>query len=206
MRVPVRLIGTLVWAIALAGRAAAADRPAYVIVPDRSPIWLDQSRATLFDTPAVSVSVENRGRAPATFTLRIWIFDGQDRLRGTMDYCVAEPLDRAMRGIYYIPLAIAGITARDRGVVTVAAARTEASSWHLSDTSDQQFTAALAEVRRYAARLSLEQAGPLPDGVALCPCECAVIQAACEATCGRPSAFRCDPNPARGCSAGCSCQ
>jgi hypothetical protein len=195
-------------AVLAAGVADAADRPAYVIVPTGSPVWLDQGSAILFDSPALSVSVENRHTRPVTFTLRIWIFDQNDRLRGVMDYCVAEPLDRAMRGRFFVPLDIRGITARDRGVVTIAAAASSAESWRLDDPAADQLTAARAEVQRYHGGLSLVRGGPPAAAVPLCPCECPAIQSACEDRCASQgaAAFTCSPNPGGGCSAGCTCR
>jgi len=47
-----RLIGTVLALIVLPqAHAIAADRPAYVIQPDGSPLRLDPSRATLFIRP-----------------------------------------------------------------------------------------------------------------------------------------------------------
>lgn len=204
-----RLIGAVLALIVLPqARAAAADRPAYVIQPDGSPLRLDPSRATLFDTPALSVSVENRGTVPITFTLRIWIVDQQSRLKGAMDFCVAEPLDRSSRGIYFIPLSVKGVTARDRGVVTVSAAISEKESWSLRESDDAQIEAARAEADRLAPTLTLARgAAPVPDAPR-CPCVCATVVAWCDRTCSRTraAAFTCSPNPAAGCEAGCTCQ
>jgi hypothetical protein len=190
------------------GRADAADRPAYVITPVGSPLWLDPSRAVLFDSPAVSVSVENRHTGPVSFTLRIWIFDSQDRLRGAMDYCVAQTLDRGTRGVFFLPLDIRGVTARDRGVVTVVAAASAEAAWRVEQSTAEQLSAALAEMRRYGGRLSVSRDRVQSSEAPLCPCECEAIQSACEDTCRDAglAAFTCNPSPAPGCSAGCTCR
>ena len=205
----VRLIGAVLAVIALgAAGAAAADRPAYVIVPTGSPLRLDQSRATLFDTPALSVSVENRHTAPVTFTLRIWIFDPQNRLKGAMDYCVAEPLDRSSRGQSFVPLSVHGITARDRGVVTIAAAQSDARSWQLAESTTDQIEAARAEAQRYSPTLTLAAGTPAAPDAPRCPCVCAAVVSWCDQTCSRTraDAFTCSPSSAAGCEAGCSCR
>jgi hypothetical protein len=204
-----RLIGICALLVGLvAGSAAAADRPAYVITPAGSPLWLDPSRALLFDSPAVSVSVENHDTGPVSFTLRIWIFDSQDRLKGTMDYCVAGALGRGMRGDYFVPLDVGGVTARDRGVVTVLAAESAAAAWRVEQSTPGQLSAALAEVRRFGGRLSVTRSTAPRPGAPRCPCECSASQASCDDLCGDsgPAAFTCNPNPAAGCSAGCTCR
>jgi len=121
----------------------------------------------------------------------LWASDYIQNVRASSQY--AREVLRATRRVGIVP-------------ERFAAEHVRLTPWRTIDSLLADEPPAAASDVPDAARLSLEQAGPLPAGVALCPCECAVIQAACEATCGRPSAFRCDPNPARGCSASCSCQ
>lgn len=204
-----RISATVAIATLAALMAGAADRTAGVITPDGSPVWIDPWRATLFDTPALSVSLTNRHSSPVVFTLRIWVFDQSERLRGTALYCENTPLDRSMRGIFHVPLDIRGVTARDRGVVTVEHVLGDRVEWTLRETPEEALEAARTEVRGSGGRLSLERresadvAPPL-----ICPCDCPAVQSACERACPRdgPGAFTCFPLNGAGCSASCSCR
>jgi hypothetical protein len=186
----------------------AADRPAGTITPVGSPVWIDPFRATLFDTPAVSVSVSNRHATPVTFTLRVWIFDQGGNLRGTSSYCVDTPLDRTMRGIYYVPLEIRGVTARDRGVISVESAMAARVLWTLHETPEEQLAAAREEMRGSGGQLSLDHRDGPSQLPALCPCDCEAARAMCEQACGRNAlaAFTCPPSAGLGCSSSCSCK
>jgi hypothetical protein len=195
---------TLVPSAALNG----ADRTARTITPEGSPLWIDPFRATLFDTPALSVSVTNQHAAPLQFTLRIWVFDQSERLRGTMLYCVNTPLDRSMRGVFYVPLDIRGVTPRDRGVVTVESVVGDRILWTLQEPPEEQVEAARAEVRGFSGRLSFARHDSEAVGPFTCPCDCPPIQSSCEQVCGHQSlaAFSCFPADGTGCAAGCSCK
>lgn len=187
--------------------AGAADRTAGVITPDGSPLFIDPFRATLFDTPALTVSVANRHSEPLSFTLRIWVFDSSSQLRGTMTWCTSTPVDRNMRGVFNIPLEIRGVTARDRGVVTVESAVGTRARWALRETPDDQFAAALSEARGSGGRLSMERLARDDREPFTCPCECTDVQAGCEKTCPRGSAaFTCSPFDVSSCAAGCTCK
>ena len=96
--------------LGVAGGLVAADRDARVITPSGSPIWLDPWRALLFDSPAVVVMLENRHSAPVTSALRLWMFDAALRLKGSVDYCTIEVLDRNTRGHVFVPLDIADVS------------------------------------------------------------------------------------------------
>src|SRR4029450_11482883 len=67
-----------IWCLPLLACGAAllaADRPARVITPQGSPVWLDPQRTLLFDSPAVSVMRRNEFTAPVNYALRIWVLD-----------------------------------------------------------------------------------------------------------------------------------
>ena len=104
-----RICAMVAFATIVALSADAADRTAGVITPDGSPLFIDPWRATLLDSPALSVSITNRHSAPVAFTLRVWVFDQSNQLRGTMTWCVSTPVDRSMRGVFHIPLEIRGV-------------------------------------------------------------------------------------------------
>ena len=142
-----RMCATVAIATLVALTTGAADRTAGVITPEGSPVWIDPWRATLFDTPALWVSITNRHSAPVAFTLRVWVFDQSNQLRGTTSWCVSTPVDRSMRGVFHIPLEIRGVTARDRGVVTVESAVGGRVRWALRETPEEQLAAALDNVR-----------------------------------------------------------
>jgi hypothetical protein len=152
-----RISATVAIATLVALTTDAADRTAGVITPEGSPVWIDPWRATLFDTPALWVSITNRHSAPVAFTLRVWVFDQSNQLRGTTSWCVSTAVDRSMRGVFHIPLEIRGVTARDRGVVTVESAVGGRVRWALRETPEEQLAAALDNVRGSSGRLSMER-------------------------------------------------
>lgn len=187
--------------------AGAADRPAGVITPDGSPLFIDPFRATLFDTPALAVSVANRHSEPLSFTLHIWVFDSSNQLRGTMTWCTSTPVDRNMRGMFNIPLDIRGVTARDRGVVTVESAAGGRARWALRESLEDQLAAALSEARGSGGRLSMERLERDAREPFACPCECPQVEAGCERSCSRGiGAFTCNAFDLTGCAAGCTCK
>src|SRR5262252_7499064 len=118
---PSRRVGVLVvMMMALSGAVLpAADRDAKVITPSNSPVELDPFRAFLFDTPLLTVTVRNRGSRPVLYALRVWIFEANGDLKGTLDYCAGDELGGSMRGRVNVPIDIKGVTLRDRAVVTV---------------------------------------------------------------------------------------
>jgi hypothetical protein len=203
-----RISATVAIATLVALTADAADRTAGVITPDGSPLYIDPWRATLFDTPALTVSITNRHSDPVAFTLRVWVFDQSNQLRGTMTWCVSTPVDRSMRGVFNIPLEIRGVTARDRGVVTVESAVGGRVRWALRETPEEQLAAALDDVRGSGGRLSMERLDRDEREPFACPCECPEVQAMCEKTCvrGGLGAFACNPMDLNGCAAGCTCK
>ena len=202
-----RFCATVAITTILALTASAADRTAGVITPDGSPLYIDPWRATLFDTPALSVSITNRHSTPVVFTLRVWVFDQSDQLRGTTTWCMSTPVDPSMRGVFYIPLEIRGVTARDRGVVTVESAAAERVRWALHEGPEEQLAAALDDVRGSGGRLSMERLDRDEQEPFTCPCECPEVQAMCEQTCARGlGAFACTPIDLTGCAAACTCK
>ena len=148
----------------------AADRDARAITPSGSPVWLDPWRALLFDNPAVVVMLENRHTAPITATLRIWLFDSGLRLRGSVDYCTQQVLDRHTRGTVFVPLDIPGVTLQDRAVVTVAAVGSGRTVWRLRQSEAGQLAAARAAAEGSTPHLDVtrEEDGP---GTWECPCD-----------------------------------
>jgi hypothetical protein len=202
-----RISATVAIATLVALTTGAADRTAGVITPDGSPVWIDPWRATLFDTPALWVSITNRHSAPVAFTLRVWVFDQSNQLRGTTSWCVSTPVDRSMRGVFHIPLEIRGVTARDRGVVTVESAVGGRVRWALRETPEEQLAAALDNVRGSSGRLSMERLDRDEHEPFTCPCECPQVQAMCEQTCAHGvGAFACNPMDLNGCAAACTCK
>jgi hypothetical protein len=202
-----RICAMVAIAMFVALTAGAADRTAGVITPEGSPVWIDPWRATLFDTPALTLSITNRHSDPVAFTLRVWIFDQSNQLRGTTTWCVSTPVDRSMRGVFHIPLEIRGVTARDRGVVTVESAAGGRVRWALRETPEEQFAAALDDVRGSGGRLSMERLDRDEREPIICPCECPQVQATCEQTCVHGlGAFTCTPIDLNGCAAACTCK
>jgi hypothetical protein len=195
--------------VAAAGvRLAASDRDARVITPDGSPVWLDPTRAILFDTPTLAIGARNRHSALVTFALRVWVFDSSSKLVGMLDYCAGDALDRDMRGRVLIPVDIRGVTLRDHAVVTVAAASAEGVSWTLHQTAADQLEAARAAARGASGRLTFDRRDRDRAGAWTCPCECPRIQATCAERCADTglAAFTCAPIGGAGCSASCSCK
>jgi hypothetical protein len=196
------------WILVLAHGVAleSADRPALVITPEGSPIWLDPQRAVLFDTPAIALMVRNEHGDPVNYALRLWIFDERSRLKGTLDYCTRDVLDRHTRGRILIPLEIQGVTIRDRAVVTVMSASSARDAWRLQQSDTEQFGAALSVSKDLRADLSVVRfdAGP---GEWSCPCECSAIEALCSRHCatGRATSA-CTLMRDFGCSASCTCK
>ncbi len=185
----------------------AADRDARAITPSGSPAWLDPWRALLFDNPAVVVMLENRHTAPITSTLRIWLFDSGLRLRGSVDYCTQQVLDRHTRGTVFVPLDIPGVTLQDRAVVTVAAVGSGRTVWRLRQSEAGQLAAARAAAEGSSSHLDVtrEDGGP---GTWDCPCDPPAAEAACAARCG--SGGLASSGAMRlldmGCSASCTCR
>ena len=106
--------------LALSGTVLpAADRDAKVITPSNSPVELDPFKAFLFDTPLLTVSVRNKGNSPVSYALRVWIFEADGDLKGTLDYCTGDELGGGMRWRVNIPIDIKAVTLRDRAVVAV---------------------------------------------------------------------------------------
>ena len=156
------LICTVAWTFVLApGGLISADRDAIVITPVGSPVWLDPLRALLFDSPGVLVMVRNEHNEPVTYALRIWIFDDRWQLRGTVDHCVQDVLDRSTRGRVFVSLdSIRGVTLRDHAVVAVVGAASPRRSWRLQQTDREQLAAALAAAKDLPGRLSFERSDP----------------------------------------------
>lgn len=199
------LLCTLVWTVAFStGDSRSADRAAIVIAPDGSPLWLDPQRAFLFDSPGVSVVIRNEHSEPVSYALRIWLFDDETRLKGTVDYCTREVMDRATRGRVFVPLDIRGVTLRDRAVVAVVAAASARRSWRLQQTDGDQLAAALSAAKGLQGRLAFEREDVSADWQ--CPCDCTAIQELCNRRCGtRGVVSGCAATRTSACSASCAC-
>ena len=147
--------GTLLLAGVLA--FGMADKPATVITPDGSPVWLDSQRSFFFDAPSLWVAWRNELRESVNYALRIWIFDERSQLKGTLDYCGDDILGSHTRGRTLIPVDIPGVTLRDRAVVAVVAAAADKVAWRLRETGSEQIDAALIASKGSPARLSFER-------------------------------------------------
>jgi len=193
--------------VALAGTALpAADRDARVITPANSPIELDPLRAFLFDTPLLTVWARNRGSSPVSYALRIWIFQANGALKGTLDYCTGDELGGSMRGRVNIPIDIKGVTLRDRAVVAVVRAGSGRSTWALSESDADQLESARRAANGSGSNLSFDKQDSRDAVPWTCPCECPAVQAACGLTCPNgAAAFTCAPFGGT-CTASCSCK
>jgi len=192
--------------IAFGAGLVAADRPARVITPQGSPIWLDPQRSLLFDSPAVAVVRRNEFTAPVDHALRIWLFDERFSLKGTQDYCSYETLGRDTRALMLVPVEIPGVTMRDAAVVAVSSAASGRFAWTLRESESAQLGAARSASKGSGGRLSLQRQDAAPEGWQ-CPCDCAVAEAECGQRCGSGrSASSCTSLLNGGCSSTCTCQ
>ena len=99
---------TAAWTLLAAGVALfAADRPARVITPEGSPIWLDPQRTLVFDAPSLMVMLRNEHSQPVNYALRLWVFDESTQLKGTQDFCTYDAMGGHSRGRTVVPIAIA---------------------------------------------------------------------------------------------------
>ena len=200
------LFCTVAWTLVLApSDLISADRSAIVIATAGSPVWLDPQRAILFDSPGISLMVRNEHSESVNYTLRIWIFDDRSRLRGTLEHCTREVLDRSTRGLVFVPLDIRGVTLRDHAVVAVVGAASARRSWRLRQTESDQLAAALAAAKGLPGHLSFER-----NDVGVewqCPCVCSAIQALCDRQCGRQRGIvtGCTQTRQAACSSSCTC-
>ena len=192
--------------LGVAGGLVAADRDARVITPSGSPIWLDPWRALLFDSPAVVVMLENRHSAPVTSALRLWMFDAALRLKGSVDYCTIEVLERNTRGHVFVPLDIADVSVRDRAVVTVAAVASGHSVWRLRESEAAQLAAARVAANGSPAHLAFEREDGLRDAWN-CPCDPRSVEAMCALRCADTGLARHEASRLlnTGCAASCTC-
>ena len=177
----------------------AADRDAKVITPENSPVELDPFNAFLFDTPLLTVSVRNKGNSPVTYALRVWIFEADGDLKGTLGYCVSDELGGGMRWRVNIPIDIKGVTLRDRAVVAVVRAGSGKSTWTLSESDADQ-------LERSGSGLRFDKQESRDAVPWTCPCDCPAVQASCAQICPNgAAAFTCAPFGGT-CTASCSCK
>jgi hypothetical protein len=185
----------------------AADRPARVITPEGSPIWLDPQRTLVFDTPSLMVMLRNEQSEPVNYALRLWVFDESTQLKGTQDFCSYDALGGHSRASIFVPIAIAGVTLRDRTVVSVTTAASGRSRWSLREDARAQLEAAAVTIRGSTAHLTFDREAAKP-GEWNCPCDCAALEGTCEQSCGplgRASAS-CNRTFDGGCSFACTCR
>ena len=185
----------------------AADRPARVITPEGSPIWLDPLQTLVFDSPSLVVMLRNDHSQPVNYSLRLWVFDESRHLKGTQDSCTYDAIGGHSRVRVVVPIAIAGVTLRDSTVVSVTAAVSGQARWSLREDAPTQLEAALAASRGSIARLTFQREAARP-GEWNCPCDCAALEAACEQRCapaGRASSS-CHRTFDGGCSVACTCK
>jgi hypothetical protein len=185
----------------------AADRPARVITPEGSPIWLDPQQTLVFDTPSLLVMLRNEHSQPVNYALRLWVFDESAQLKGTQDFCTYDAMGGHSRGRILVPIAIAGVTLRDTTVVSVTAAVSGQVSWSLRENARAQLEAAHAAIRSSPGRLTFQREAARTGGWN-CPCDCEAVEAACEQRCapvGRASSS-CNRTFDGGCSATCACK
>jgi hypothetical protein len=204
---PSRHLVALVVMFTLSGTALpAADRDARVITPANSPVELDPTRAFLFDSPLVSVWVRNRASSPVSYALRVWIFEANGDLKGTLDYCGGDELGGSMRGRINIPIEIKGVTLRDRAVVAVVRAGSGKSTWTLSDSDAEQAESARRASNGSGSGLRFDKQDSRDVVPWTCPCNCPAVQAACGQICPNgAAAFTCAPFSGT-CTASCSCK
>jgi len=193
--------------VGLSGTALpAADRDAKVITPANSPVELDPFKAFLFDTPLLTVSVRNKGTSPVSYALRVWIFEADGDLKGTLDYCVGDELGGGMRWRVNIPIDIKGVTLRDRAVVTVLRAGSGRATWTLSYTDDDQMEVARRAANGSGGGLAFDRHDNREAVPWTCPCDCPAVQSACGQICPHgAAAFTCAPFGGT-CTASCSCK
>lgn len=200
------LFCTVAWTLVLApSDLISADRSAIVIAAAGSPVWLDPQRAILFDSPGISLMVRNEHSESVSYAIRIWIFDDRSRLRGTVEHCTREVLERSTRGRVFVPLDIRGVTLRDHAVVAVVGAASARRSWRLQQTESDQLAAALAAAKGLPGHLAFER-----NDVGVewqCPCVCSAIQALCDRQCGRQGGIvsGCTQTRQAACSSSCTC-
>ena len=140
----------------------AADRPARVITPEGSPIWLDPQRTLVFDTPSLMVMLRNEQSEPVNYALRLWVFDESTHLKGTQDFCSYHALGGHSRASIFVPIAIAGVTLRDRTVVSVTTAASGRSRWSLREDASAQVEAAVVTIGGSTAHLTFDREAAKP--------------------------------------------
>ena len=195
------------FALVCSAMLVAADRPAIVINPEGSPVWLDSQRSIFFDSPAVAVMIHNEHSEPVNYALRIWIFDERSRLKGTQDYCTFDVLGSHTRGRILIPLDFRGVTMRDRAVVAVTAVKSGRIAWTLRQAEADQLSEALAASKGSPGRLTADRAETATT-TWTCPCECAAIEALCNRSCAETgrAGSSCTRTFDAGCAAICTCK
>ena len=202
-----RQLVALVALLAVSGTTLpAADRDAKVITPENSPVELDPFKAFLFDTPLLTVSVRNKGNSPVMYALRVWIFEADGDLKGTLDYCVGDELGGGMRWRVNIPIDIKGVTLRDRAVVAVIRAGSGKSTWTLSESDADQLESARRAANGSGSGLRFDRQESRDAVPWTCPCDCPAVQASCGQICPNgAAAFTCAPFGGT-CTASWSCK
>ena len=167
-RYPATRLTAILTLLACSVALFAADRPARVITPEGSPIWLDPQQTLVFDAPSLAVMLRNEHSQPVNYALRLWVFDESRHLKGTQDSCTYDAIGGHSRVRIVVPIAIAGVTLRDSTVVSVTAAASGQVSWRLREDAPTQLEAALAASRGSTARLTFQREAARP-GEWSCP-------------------------------------
>lgn len=192
---------------ALAEIPFAAERHALTLEPAAMPVRLE--KATFFDDGRVFAWVWRNSTREALYPrLRVFVFDERGRFAGSLQRCIAAPLQPGTRAQVRIELEIDGVTARHRFVALVEEVRSSERIWRVDRDGRALVEAARRAVKAEDAAISVVQE-PNAGGDLVCPCDCEAAEARGREGCGdaRLAAFTCTPAffPG-GCSLGYSCR
>ena len=199
------LVGAALIVIGTAG-LSAQDRPVRVIVPESSPVWMDEG-LVFIDTGVVVVPVRNRSQAPVLATIGAWVFGERGELKGTRSVCSGESLGRGIRRDVAFSLELPGLGTRDAVVATVAHVASARARWDLDQSATDQAQAAWTAAQGRGGRLSLLESPTGRSASASCPFVCEAAARACEDACrDGVKAFTCTTLRPAPWSAVCSCK
>ena len=198
-------VGTALIVIGTAG-VSAQDRPVRVIVPESSPVRLDEG-LVFTNTGVVVVPVRNRSQAPVLVTVGVWVFGERGELKGTSSFCSGESLGRGMRRGVAFSLELPGLGTRDAVVATVAHVASPRARWDLGQSATDQAQAAWTTAKGEGGRLSLLESPTDRSAGESCPFACEAVERTCEDACrDGVKAFTCTTLRPAPWSAACSCK
>ena len=198
-------VGAALIVIGTAG-VSAQDRPVRVIVPESSPVRLDEG-LVFTNTGVVVVPVRNRSQAPVLVTVGVWVFGERGELKGTSSFCSGESLGRGMRRGVAFSLELPGLGTRDAVVATVTHMASARARWDLGQSPADQAQAAWTRAQGGGGRLSLLEIPTDRSASLSCPFACEAIGRACEDACrDGVKAFTCTTLRSAPWSAACSCR